>query len=59
MINELYLKNEIFSIFENARILFNDFYNGKNNYNEKDIENVKRIITNIKMNIDEIESIID
>lgn len=59
MINELYLKNEIFSIFENARILFNDFYNGKNNYDEKDIENVKRIITNIKMNIDEIESIIN
>ena len=24
------LKNEIFAIFESARILFNDYYNGKN-----------------------------
>lgn len=56
--NNLNLKNEIFYIFENARILFNDYYNGKNEYQEKDIRAIYDLVMSLQMNIDEIKDII-
>lgn len=57
--NNLYLlKNEIFDIFESARILFNDYYNGKNEYQEKDIRAIYDLIVRLQINIDEIKDII-
>ena len=58
-INELYVKNEIFDLYENARILFNDYYNGKDKYNEEDIKNIYDLILKIIDNINDIESEID
>ena len=55
-INELYVRNSIFDIFENARILFNDYYNGKSDYTEKDIEKIKELLEKVKENIKDIES---
>ena len=52
------LKNEIFDIFESARILFNDYYNGKNEYQEKDIRAIYDLITSLQINIDEVKDII-
>lgn len=56
--NNLNLKNEIFDIFESARILFNDYYNSKNEYQDKDIRAIYDLVMNLQMNIDEIKDII-
>lgn len=53
--NKYYLKNEIFDVFENARILFNDYYNGKENYSDEDIEKIKELLKAIKEDIKNIE----
>lgn len=49
------LKNEIFDIFENARELFNDYYNGKEEYTQEDYKRIKELMGNLKENIKEIE----
>lgn len=49
------LKNEIFDIFENARELFNDYYNGKEEYTQEDYKRILEIIENMKNNIKEIK----
>ena len=56
--NKLSLKNEIFDIFESARILFNDYYNGKNEYKEKDIRAIYDLIVRLQINIDEVKDMI-
>jgi len=56
MFNELYFKNEIFDLFENARVLFNDYYNGKESYTNEDINAIKDILKAIKENIKNIEN---
>lgn len=56
--NKLYFKSEIFDLFENARELFNDYYNGKEEYTNKDISEINKLIWNIQNNIDEISSMI-
>lgn len=56
--NNLYLKNEIFDIFESARILFNDYYNVKNEYQEKDIRAIYDLIMSLQINIDEVKDMI-
>lgn len=53
--NKYYLKNELFDVFENARILFNDYYNGKENYSDEDIEKIKELLRAIKEDIKNIE----
>lgn len=45
--NNLELKRLIFDLFENARILFNDYYNGKENYNDRDISEIYSLILKI------------
>lgn len=56
--NNLSLKNEIFDIFESARILFNDYYNDKNEYKEKDIRAIYDLIMSLQINIDEVKDMI-
>ena len=56
MMNKLWFKNLIFDIFENARILFNDYYNGKESYSDEDIEKIKELLENIKEDVKQIES---
>lgn len=58
-INILDLKREIFDLFNNARVLFNDFYNGKQDYNDEDIKNIYNLILKAQDNINNIESMID
>ena len=50
------LKNEIFDIFENARELFNDYYNGKEEYTQEDYKKILEIIENMKNSIKEIKN---
>ena len=59
LINELDLKREIFDLFENARVLFNEYYNGKEDYSEKDIAKIYDLILKVQDNVSNIESIID
>lgn len=49
------LKNEIFYIFENARELFNDYYNGKEEYTQEDYKRILEIIENMENDIKEIK----
>ena len=53
--NKYYLKNEIFDVFENARILFNDYYNGKDDYSDEDLEKIKELLKAIKQDIKNID----
>lgn len=53
--NKYYLKNEIFDVFENARILFNDYYNGKEDYSDEDLEKIKELLKEIKQDIKNID----
>lgn len=59
LINEFELKREMFDLFDNARILFNDYYNGKKEYSEEDIKNIYDLILKVQDNVSNIESIID
>ena len=54
--NKLYFKNLIFDVFENARLLFNDYYNGKESYSDEDLEKIKELLAVIKEAIKQIES---
>lgn len=56
MRNDLEIKREIFDLYENARSLFNDFYNGhEGTYTEHDISSIETIISFIENNIDNIK----
>ena len=46
--NELELKRQIFDLFDSARVLFNDYYNGKNNYTETDLLEISNLIRKIE-----------
>lgn len=54
--NKYWFRNLIFDIFENARVLFNDYYNGKENYTDEDIEKIKELLEKTKEDIKQIES---
>lgn len=49
------LKRELFNLYDLARILFNQFYNGKDSYNKTDINAIYNLMRCIKKNIAEIE----
>lgn len=49
MFNELELKRQIFDLFESARTLFNDYYNGKEHYTDKDIWAIKDLVRRIEI----------
>lgn len=58
--NELELKRQIFDLFEKARILFNDYYNGKNEYTERDISEMYDLILRLdNENVREIERLLE
>lgn len=59
LIDKFNLKREIFDLFENARILFNNYYNGKEDYLETDIKKIYDLILKVQENINNIESEID
>lgn len=50
------IKNNIFILFENARVLFNDYYIWNKKYSEEEIEKIKELIDKMKENIEDIES---
>lgn len=56
--DKLELKRQIFDLFENARILFNEYYNGKEEYTNEDIVEINKLMWNIQNNIDKISSMI-
>lgn len=53
--NKLYFKSEIFDLFENARELFNNYYNGKANYTENDLYEISYLIAKMEENIKNIK----
>lgn len=50
------LKNEIFDVYELARELFNDYYNGKEEYSQEDYERIFEIMESLKEDIKEIKN---
>lgn len=58
MDNTFEIKRRIFDILDNARILFNDFYNGFNhNYTEEDKKLIAALISVIEDDIDNIKEL--
>ena len=58
--NKLELKRQIFELFDRARILFNDFYNGKEEYTDEDISEMYDLILRIdNENVREIERLLE
>lgn len=54
--NNLYIKQNIFSIFDTSRVLFNNFYNGHlDNYNDMEIIAITNMLKVIENNINEIK----
>lgn len=54
------LKRQIFDLFDRARILFNDFYNGKEEYTDRDISEMYDLILRIdNENVREIERLLE
>lgn len=50
------VKREIFDLFDNARVLFNDYYNGfEGSYTIEDIETIKSLLSKIEGNIKNIK----
>lgn len=54
--NKYEVKRLIFDMFENTRILFNDYYNGKEDYTEDDIDKINVLLRATKEDIENIES---
>ena len=59
LIYKLNLRREIFDLYENARILFNNYYNGKEDYSEEDIKKIYDLILKVQENINNIKSEIE
>lgn len=53
------LKREIFDLYDNARVLFNDYYNGKENYSEEDFNEIIKLISEIEEHIKEVKYNVD
>ena len=60
--NELELKRNIFNLFDKTRVLFNDYYNdfwGSNeHYQDKDIEEIKKIVYELEIKIKELKEML-
>ncbi|MBQ6628562.1 MAG: hypothetical protein IJI98_11165 [Methanosphaera sp.] len=52
-------KRELFDLFENARILFNEYVNGiSRDYTEEDTKSIQKLIELIEENIKEVKEMI-
>ena len=52
------LKRELFDLFDNSRILYNDFYRIQRNFNEDDLKTIEKIMELIEHNTKEVKEII-
>ncbi len=52
------LKRELFDLFENARILYNDYYRINRDFTKDDIEAIKKLIELVEHNTKEIKEMI-
>ena len=56
MRNNLEIKRNIFDLYDNARVLFNDFYNGyEGTYSDEDLELLKDLINRIEYDVKNIK----
>lgn len=59
MENSLEIKRNIFDLFENARTLFNEYYNGFNhNYTDEDKKIISALISLIENDLDNIKDML-
>ena len=52
------LKRELFDLFENARILYNDYYRINRDFTKDDIEAIKKLMELVEHNTKEIKEMI-
>lgn len=58
--NRLEIQRNIFDIFENARVLFNDYYNGfYHNYTDEDKKIILSLLNMIGNDIDNIKELFE
>ena len=54
------LKNELFDLFENARMLYNDFYRiYDRNFNEDDLKRIEKLMELVEHDTKEIKEMIE
>ena len=52
------LKRELFDLFENARILYNDYYRINRDFTKDDIETIKKLMELVEHNTKEVKEMI-
>lgn len=52
------LKRELFDLFENARILFNDYYRIDRNFNEEDLKAIEKLMELVEHDSKDIKEMI-
>ena len=52
------LKRELFDLFENARILYNDYYRINRDFTKDDIEAIKKLMELVEHNTKEVKEMI-
>lgn len=52
------LKRELFDLFDNARILYNDYYRINRDFTKDDIEAIKKLMELVENNTKEIKEMI-
>lgn len=57
-INNLDIKREVFNIFDISKDLWNFFYNGKELYTSEDIEDIQKLLEELKTSMQDLENII-
>ena len=56
--NSMQLKRELFDLFENARILFNDYYRIDRDFNEEDLKAIEKLMELVDYDSKEIKEMI-
>lgn len=56
--NSIMLKRELFDLFENVRILFNDYCRIDRNFNKEDLKAIEKLIELVEHDSEEIKEMI-
>lgn len=59
MTNNIEIKRNIYNVYDIARILWNNYYNGKEEYTKNDLKGIKYIITSLDVTIKELKESVD
>ena len=59
MINNNEIKRNIYNVYDIVRILWNNYYNGVEEYTENDLKGIEYMIANLNATIKELKESVD